>query len=60
MKDYFYCYSPRLQRAFHANGFKYICVGLNIKTGAVFWLYEATDELNDFKNRQYQADRDKY
>lgn len=60
MKDYFYCYSPRLQRALYANGFRFICVGLNIKTGAVFWLYEATDELNDYKTRLYPKERDNF
>lgn len=60
MKDYFYCYSPRLQRALYQHGFRPICTGLNIKSGAIFWLYEASEELNDYKNNTYQVERDNY
>ena len=60
MKDYFYCYSLRLQRALYKHGFQSICTGLNTKSGAIFWLYEATKELNDYKDNLYPKERDKY
>ena len=60
MKGYFYCYSPRMKRALLAHGFRYICVGINCKTGARFWLFEASEELNDYKNDRYPAERDQF
>lgn len=60
MERYFYCYSPRLKNALVANGFRYICVGINEKENSKFWLFEGTDELNAFKNEVYQKARDQY
>lgn len=60
MKKYFYCYSSRLKRALVHNGFHYVCVGLNCRTNTKFWLFEATEELNDYKDRVYQTERDEY
>ena len=57
MKQYFYCYSPRLKRFLIENGFSYICTGQNQKSGALFWLFDSTDELNDYKNRIYPNER---
>lgn len=54
----FFCYSDRLKRALTANGFKYICVGLNVETNTKFWLFWGTHELNDYKENQYQKERD--
>lgn len=60
MKEYFYCYSPRLKRALLSNGFRYVCVGVNCRTDARFWLFEATEELNDYKTRVYPKERDEF
>ena len=60
MKSYFYCYSPRLKRALLAHGFSYICTGINQKSNTIFWLCEGSEELNDYKNNYYQAERDKF
>ncbi len=60
MERFFFCYSARLKRALEANGFRYICVGINEKSGAKFWLFLGTDALNDYKDRYYQQERDKF
>lgn len=60
MERFFFCYSSRLKRALESHGFHYVCVGLNERTGAKFWLYIGTDELNDYKDRLYQHERDKF
>ena len=60
MDRFFFCYSPRLKRALTANGFRYICTGFNEQTQAKFWLYVGTDELNDYKDRFYQQERDQF
>lgn len=60
MKKYFYCYSNRMKKALIQNGFNYVCVGLNCKTHTKFWLFEATEELNYYKDHVYQTERDKY
>lgn len=60
MKKYFYCYSARLKRALLAHGFQYLCTGINCRSNAKFWLFEATEELNDYKNNVYMSERDKY
>ena len=57
---YFYCYSRRLMRALKDHGFDYICTGTNFRTGSIFWLFEASDELNAYKNNVYPTDRDNY
>lgn len=60
MNGFFFCYSPRLKRALEANGFRYVCVGLNENTGARFWLYVGSPELNYYKDYLYQEERDKF
>lgn len=60
MDRFFFCYSPRLKRALAANGFRYICTGINEQTQTKFWLYVGTDELNDYKDRFYQQERDQF
>lgn len=57
---YFYCYSVRLKRALLDNGFHYLCTGINCRSNTKFWLFEATDELNDYKDHVYQTQRDQY
>ena len=52
--QYFFCYSPRMHRALRQYGFRYICVGMNERSGETFWLYEGTQELNYFKDNVYQ------
>lgn len=60
MERFFFCYSARLKRALDANGFRYICVGLNERTGSKFWLYAGTDALNEYKDKLYQLQRDQF
>lgn len=60
MKQYFYCYSARLKRALSANGFQYICVGINERTNSRFYLYEGTEELNYYKDWIYPVERDNF
>ena len=59
MKDYFYCYSPNLKRGLIEHGFRYICTGQNQKSGAKFWLFPATEELNEYKDNIYPNERKK-
>lgn len=58
--QYFYCYSNRLMRALRANGFRYICVGINMKTGSRFYLYESSAEFQNFKDTIYPKVRDQF
>lgn len=58
MERYFFCYSARLQKALEYHGFRYICVGINERTGAKFWLYEGSPEFNYYKDYLYQEERD--
>ncbi|WP_181349406.1 hypothetical protein [Thalassobacillus sp. CUG 92003] len=44
-EQYFYCYSPRLKGRLLNEGERFICVGLNEKTGKKFWLFKQTDKL---------------
>lgn len=60
MERFFFCYSARLKRALEANGFRHICVGLNERTNQKFWLYVGSQELNDYKDYRYQAERDQF
>lgn len=55
---YFYCYSKRLKNALVKNGFNYICVGTNSKTGGKFYLFLGTEALNNYKDNIYQRERD--
>lgn len=57
---YFYCYSERLKRALSANGFRYICIGINERTNSKFYLYEGSEELNYYKDCIYQSERELY
>lgn len=43
--NYYYCYSPELYRRLSAQGFRYICTGLNERTMRQFWQYERTKVL---------------
>ena len=60
MNGFFYCYSERLKRALLSNGFKYVCEGINKKTKSKFYLFVGTEELNNYKNKIYQTERDKF
>lgn len=60
MERFFFCYSARLKRALDAQGFRYICVGINERTGTKFWLYWGTPELNYYKDNLYQEERDQF
>lgn len=60
MDRLFFCYSERLKNALVANGFKYICVGINERTNSRFWLFWGTNELNDYKDNTYQNERDRF
>ena len=60
MNKFFYCYSERLKNALLANGFKYVCEGINKNTKSRFYLFVGTEELNNYKNKLYQIERDKF
>lgn len=60
MERFFFCYSARLKRALEANGFHYVCIGINERTNSKFWLYVGSNELNDYKDHLYQEERDKF
>lgn len=57
---YFYCYSKRLMRALRANGFSYICIGINKKSQTEFYLYESSEALQDYKDNKYPKERDEF
>lgn len=59
MKE-FYCYSMRLARALIDAGFEPIKLSSNPETQEVYYLFEKTQELMNFKNNVYQSVRDKY
>ncbi len=44
--DYLYCYSPSMFHFLRSRGHRYICVGLNEKTGGKFWLFAKDDEVS--------------
>lgn len=60
MNKFFYCYSERLKNALLSNGFKYVCEGINKNTKSRFYLFIGTKELNNYKNKIYQKERDKF
>jgi len=60
MNRLFFCYSERFKKALLANGFVPLCTGLNVLTFKRFWLFDGTQELNDYKNYKYQLERDKF
>jgi hypothetical protein len=41
--DFLYCYSPAMLSFLRAKGHRYICVGVNEKTGGKFWLFTKDD-----------------
>lgn len=57
---FFFCYSSRLHKALQSNGFRYICAGINERSGEKFWLYVGDEALNDFKDNVYQQVRDEF
>lgn len=42
---YLYCYSPAMFHFLRAKGLRYICVGINEKTGGRFWLFAKDDAV---------------
>ncbi len=56
----FYCYSTRLRDALIDHGFTPIGYGVNPNSDAPFWIFDGTEEMNAYKNGQYQQDRDYY
>lgn len=56
----FYCYSTRLRDALIDHGFTPIGYGVNPSSKSSFWVFEGTEEMNAYKNEQYQQDRDNY
>lgn len=56
----FYCYSVRLKNALIANGFTPISYGVNPSTNSPYWVFEGTEELNNYKNNKYQLERDNF
>ena len=56
----FYCYSPILKKALLHNKFKYLHTGINNKTNKKFWVFENTNELDDYFHNKYQSERDSY
>ncbi|TCM89614.1 hypothetical protein EV294_11279 [Paenibacillus sp. BK033] len=42
---YLFCYSPAMFQFLRARGHRYICVGINERTGGRFWLYAKDDGL---------------
>jgi len=42
---YLYCYSPGMFHFLRAKGLRYICVGINEKTGGRFWLFAKDDAV---------------
>lgn len=56
----FYCYSKRLKRALLANGFRIISSNVNPNTKAKYWIFIGSDILNQYKNKIYQNERDKF
>ncbi|CAM2952289.1 hypothetical protein PASE110613_09180 [Paenibacillus sediminis] len=42
---YLYCYSPSMFHFLRTKGIRYICVGINEKTGGRFWLFAKDDAV---------------
>lgn len=57
---FFYCYSERLKRALCANGFRYVCVGINERTDSRFYLFVSSPELQYYKDYIYPNERDEF
>jgi hypothetical protein len=45
MTDYLYCYSPAMFHYLRSRGHRYICVGVNERTGGRFWLFAKDDAV---------------
>ena len=45
MKEFLYCYSVKMRDFLINQGHRYICVGINERSGTRFWLFEKTDEV---------------
>lgn len=43
--DFLYCYSPSLFHFLRRKGRKYICIGVNERTGGRFWLFVKDDAV---------------
>lgn len=56
----FYCYSTRLKNALIENGFVPIKYGVNPNTKSPYWVFEGTEEMNEYKNNKYQFERDRF
>ena len=59
MDKYLYCYSTTLYHFLMAGGQRYICIGVNERTGNRFYLFEKTSELrallDEYDKRKQQA-----
>lgn len=51
LKDFFYCYSPRLRRFFHENNVGWIEKGINKNSGYPYWIYIKDNKLNETLQR---------
>ncbi len=53
---YLFCYSPAMFRFLVSAGHRYICVGVNERTGGRFWLFEKSDavrrSLDEYSDRK--------
>lgn len=47
VNEFFYCYSPALNRHLTTEGLRYICVGINENSGKKFWQYARGEELDE-------------
>ncbi len=47
-------------RALRANGFSYVCIGLNKHTQSEFYLFEASEALQNYKDNIYPKERDEF
>ncbi len=47
-------------RALRAHGFRYICIGINKRTASEYYLYEASEELQYYKDHIYPDERDEF
>lgn len=58
-KDFFFCYSPNLNRHIRASKLRFICTGISETTGKTFWMYEKSMVL-EYVLKQYTAGRAAY
>ncbi|ETT49336.1 hypothetical protein BSK66_26690 [Paenibacillus odorifer] len=51
-KGFFYCYDYKLKNFLsYKKGIRFICHGLNVRTGDPFWQFEKSDDLQDALNK---------